>query len=510
MQNINRTFDYYYGNEGDQFSYVRVPKYLFDDFYFSSLSQEAIILYSLMQDRMSLSSKNDWRDENGRVYIRYSRDEIEKDLNLGHTKASAVIKELISVGLIERKVLGQGRVAIIFVKNFARYLGNIRESIADNNGLDDHRIFDYYYGNEGSQFRHFIIPKMLFDDEYFSGLRLEAKILYSRMLDRMYLSAQKEWIDNQGRVFIYYSNEEMEKDLNRGHNIIVSIVKDLVSVGLIERKKRGQGKPSIIYVKNFVRCISSTDKKSPDSSDAHSVKNDENSLDWQNLPIKTSQKRTSRLPENGRLNIPKTDVKTSRKRTSGFPRNGHQDFPETDTNNTKINEPYKNNSSINQSSEIDSMDRENENSILVIRKNIDYDAMMSDIHFTDKERFDGLFDLICDIVRSSHKTVRIGGEDIPLPRVRERFFKLKAKHLVGVINRASYDVDDGIIKNPRAYYLTSLYNAPITFSLNDQLSAEEILVDTERFNKKSEEEKEREYQERKAYLKEKYGNSENK
>ena len=62
-------FSYYYGYEAEQFSFYRIPKLLVTDERFRSISTDAKLLYGLMLDRMSLSIKNGWTDDLGRVYI---------------------------------------------------------------------------------------------------------------------------------------------------------------------------------------------------------------------------------------------------------------------------------------------------------------------------------------------------------------------------------------------------------------------------------------------------------
>ena len=114
-------FEYYYGMEADQYSFYRVPKMLFTEACFQSLSCEAKILYGLMLDRMGLSVKNQWFDEKNRVYIIFTVEEIMDLLGCGRQKAVRSIAELDGekgIGLIEKKRMGQGKPNIIYVKNF--------------------------------------------------------------------------------------------------------------------------------------------------------------------------------------------------------------------------------------------------------------------------------------------------------------------------------------------------------------------------------------------------------
>lgn len=111
-------FGYYYSGEAEQFSFYRIPKALFTDMRFQSLSIEGKILYGLMLDRMGLSKKNGWLDRAGRVYINFKLEDAIQLLCLSKNKVIKVYKELIEIGLIERVKQGQGRPARIYVKNF--------------------------------------------------------------------------------------------------------------------------------------------------------------------------------------------------------------------------------------------------------------------------------------------------------------------------------------------------------------------------------------------------------
>ncbi len=114
-------FDYYYGEESDQFAYYRIPRLLITGSQFKNLSTDAKLLYGLMLDRMSLSRKNGWLDSHGRVYIFYPLNEIQEALNCGHNKGVHLLAELDSgsgIGLIERIKQGQGNPTKIYVKRF--------------------------------------------------------------------------------------------------------------------------------------------------------------------------------------------------------------------------------------------------------------------------------------------------------------------------------------------------------------------------------------------------------
>lgn len=84
------TSDYYYGLEAEQYTFFRIPKILFSPTY-KTLSVSAKMLYALMLDRMSLSARNRWMDEDGRVFIYFRMSEIMSALGCGHNKAIAPV-----------------------------------------------------------------------------------------------------------------------------------------------------------------------------------------------------------------------------------------------------------------------------------------------------------------------------------------------------------------------------------------------------------------------------------
>ena len=111
-------FNYYYGSEADQFSFIRIPKIMLIDKVFQTLSMAAKVLYGVLLDRMSLSMKNGWMDEENRVYIIYQIGEIQEDLGFTKKKAMDLLAELEEFGLLEKKRRGHGLPNILYVKSF--------------------------------------------------------------------------------------------------------------------------------------------------------------------------------------------------------------------------------------------------------------------------------------------------------------------------------------------------------------------------------------------------------
>ncbi len=286
--------------------------------------------------------------------------------------------------------------------------------------------FKYFYGGQSESFSFYRIPRQLVTGKAFRHLSTDAKLLYGMMLDRMGLSARNGWYDDFDRVYIYYTVDEIMEDLCCGHNKAVRLLAELDTkgVGLIERKKQGQGKPTMIFVKQFVENTLTTQK-------------------GKTVP--------SRLPETGSAEVSKEEVQTSQNETSRLPQNGNADFPKEEANYTQRN---KNKKSYTNPSIHPQDGREIENSV---RQQIDYPLLAENYPYDDP---DCILQLICDVLCSTAETTRIGNENLPTSKVQDRFRKLTFEHIAYVLD--SLRETTSKIWNIRSYLLTALYNAPIT------------------------------------------------
>ena len=127
-----------------------------------------------------------------------------------------------------------------------------KEQRLGRNGIENLCIkptFNYCTGEE--QFTFFKLPKCLVEDECFVELSMDAKLLYALFLDRVSLSIKNGWIDNQGRVFIYYSIKNICEDLNCGTQKACKLLDELEKVGALERKRQGLGRPNKLYLKKM-------------------------------------------------------------------------------------------------------------------------------------------------------------------------------------------------------------------------------------------------------------------
>lgn len=278
-------------------------------------------------------------------------------------------------------------------------------------------MFDYFYGNEADKFMFYRIPKLLFQLDEFANLSLDAKLMYGLLLDRVGISTSNGWTDEEGRVYIIFTIEETSKMLGCSPKKAVLIFKELVDFGLVEKKRQGLGKPSLIYVKNFL--------------------GDRSELQFLN----------------------------GKKVNSGEVNSTIQEVSKGQCNNTNINNTeYINNNSIRISEDVDNrneaMEMRSSYKSLVL-DNIQYGSLLTTYPY-DRELLDQIVELMVDVICSNAKTIRVGGDDKPCQVVKSVFSKLTYEHVTYVIDGLNENTTK--IRNMRQYLIAALYNASLTIS----------------------------------------------
>ncbi|MBE5968785.1 MAG: hypothetical protein E7242_00975 [Lachnospiraceae bacterium] len=332
--------------------------------------------------------------------------------------------------------------------------------------------FEYYYSEESSQFKHLCIPMDLFDSPYFEHLSNDARLLYSIMLDRVSLSRKNGWVDDQGRVFIYLTLEEACKKIKVGSTKCVKIFAELDSekgVGLIERKKQGQGRPTKLYVKNFCKVLSKLDDN---SSDCESLKGDKPDDESTFDTVEGSNNhRYSRLTKNESLNFQKKNppkcesldlqenLRLSENESLNFQyaKANHTDINHTELYNS-INQSSNNNIYISEQEDDQLIDeRQVDETQRIIKANIEYDDYMSVATIKNKELFDDLYRIMVDIVCFNRKSFTASGCEIPAKLLRAKFLKLKRQNLEYVIENLNSVTTK--ITNIYSYLVAALYSS---------------------------------------------------
>ena len=272
---------------------------------------------------------------------------------------------------------------------------------------------DYFYGQAGELFSFYRIPKALFQETRFQDLSTDAKTLYGILLDRMSLSVKNGWLDAQNRVFILFTIEDVKRALCCADNKATKLLRELEKFGLIERKRRGQGKPSLVYVKNFSAESSKESVKNRDNDDSCGSK-----IACQG-PVKSR-------------GIKKKENKTEMNNTNPILSDESEKMK-----NRELLEEY-----FSHSLEID----------LLLR-----------LYPDDEDTLYQIVNLLVDTCATNRKLLHIAGDDKPAEVVRSRLKKLNADHIRFVLGCLAENTSS--VRNMKQYLLAALFNAPTTMNL---------------------------------------------
>lgn len=359
--------------------------------------------------------------------------------------------------------------------------------------------FDYYYGAQAEQFNFIRIPKSIIVDPMFADLSVNAKLLYGVLLDRMNLSMKNRWFDSENRVYIIYQISEIMEDFNFSKKTAVRYLNELEDFGLVEKKRRGLGLPSLLYVKNFIVL---QDHSEPDDTDFNDKteydnlsenmenfvgKEQETSRGVETYTSRSVDMETSKGVEQetlrgvGTYTSESVDVETSKgvrqvtlrgvkstlqEVTEKDPlinktNNSNTNMNNTDLSNTKTNNTILSNPAVKQA--IDKMGREEESDFdkykKLVKENIDYGVLI-DRHYIEKSIIDGMVNLIVETMISENDYIVISSTKFPKEAVKSRFSKLDISHIEYVLECMNHNTTN--IKNIKKYLLAALYNAPTT------------------------------------------------
>lgn len=324
-------------------------------------------------------------------------------------------------------------------------------------------VFNYYYGSEADQFNFIRIPKRLITDPLFADLSLSAKLLYGILLDRMSLSMKNKWLDKENRVYIIYQISEIMENLNMAEKTAIKTLKELEVVGLVEKKRRGLGLPSLLYVKNFI--IDDMKQEKEEDIEEKGIQSEGSSRTgklYSSRPVEndcsgTEENTVSRPVENEGSRTVNMEVQEQQKKMALISKTefSDTDFSKTDTNHIKSNQIIFGDEKRDDGIDVVSAYQE------LIRENIDYDLLI-ERHPYDRELIEGIYNLLIEVVLNQSEMMVISSSELPSALVKSRFLKLNLSHIEYVMN--SLQGNTTKVNNIKKYLLAALFNAPSTIS----------------------------------------------
>ncbi len=326
-------------------------------------------------------------------------------------------------------------------------------------------LTEFFYGDEAEQFTFFRIPRLLITSPRFKGLSTEAKLLYGMMLDRMGLSMKNSWHEEDGRVFIFYTVEEISEDLNCGREKAIKLLAELDAgkgFGLIARKRQGQGKPTKIFVKRFTTRevpAKPTPEEPPKAPEPEIILTD----------VQTSGMPISRGLENRPLEVGKPDFWDSEKQTSRSRNPGLQEVGKSDPSyiNNNYTDLSQTDLSILPSTEALAREETMTDGLTDgkavrerIKKQIDYIVLPYRLKPWELRQADELIELMVEVEMNRAPTLRIGHAEYSTAYVRDRFRRITCENIENIL--AAFGGNLPKVTNVKAYMLAALFNSVTT------------------------------------------------
>jgi len=346
--------------------------------------------------------------------------------------------------------------------------------------------FDYYYGSQADQFNFIRIPKAMLTDKTFSSLSLQSKMLYGILLDRMGLSMKNGWFDAENKVYIIYQIAEIQEDLGFTKKKAIEYLGELESFGLVEKKRRGLGLPSILYVKSFLIKKDCSNANFEDTETSRgSIKgtseiaeSNESKSDTEKVIAKNTRKQeTKSIQTNRGVNCGTSrSVDSDTSRGADFDTSRSADLTPQEVQNwvPLINNTKENNieESKNESNHILSTLEQTRNKRCdsdriremntyeeIIKENISFDDLLVSYPY-EKETIEGIAQLILETILSKNETMIIASNTYPVELVKSKFLKLNYSHIEYVMD--CFKSNTSKVKNIKKYLLAALFNAPST------------------------------------------------
>ena len=345
--------------------------------------------------------------------------------------------------------------------------------------------FDYYYGSQADQFSFIRIPKAMLTEKTFSSLSLQSKMLYGILLDRMGLSMKNGWFDAENKVYIIYQISEIQEDLGFSKKKAIEYLNELESFGLVEKKRRGLGLPSILYVKSFLVqkdysrsnqedgtvCLRSSKKGTSESFEVVTITPESDEIAAKPKQ-KTTESATRRYRSVNTETSRSVDFDTSRSDDIGTSRGAVLTPQEVQVlapliNNTKENDIEESNNKSNHivstrdtqrrfdcdmMSEMDAYEE-------IIKENIGFDDLLVAYPY-EREAIEGIKQLILETVLNKNESMVIASNTYPVALVKSKFLKLNYSHIEYVME--CFKNNTSKVKNIKKYLMAALFNAPST------------------------------------------------
>lgn len=318
---------------------------------------------------------------------------------------------------------------------------------------------EFYRLNEVYSHRYYKVPKDLFENSrYKTILNSDAKLLYALLLDRMELSRENGWVNEQGEIYLIYTRDDLCEMLGLCRNTMTKAFKQLSDSGLIFEKRQGRGLPNLIFIGKIQR-----DKM-------------ENPLQEKGSPQAYPQYPQNPQPEN--ISVPSDSqnlrIKKRKKYESGIPENANQDSQNFTPNDTDIKETDSNETDNSQSVSMSGNEQHRPTDAFTQSGNSEMEELQSiiqrcELHIFHDKSIRIMFQHALETMFFS-EYIKVGTARFPQPMVRSRMYNLHGSIIVYALDKMKTRTENiSEIKNSTNYIISTLWNCISEYHADTEL-----------------------------------------
>ena len=295
------------------------------------------------------------------------------------------------------------------------------------------------------------IPKSLFANPKYKSLSSDAKLSYALLYDRLSLSKQNGWINENDEVYLIYTREEIADDIGITYKKAISAFKELVTAQLITEQRCGRGMPNRIYIVkpelDAVYAKKYVKRDNLRTADSACLEGQLGNANPEEMLITTEGLY---IPDK-----PITDIKICQNGTSRTVQTGVQELPNQHPNKTYNNQTYSNHTEKSQS--VSHSGSDNTESVDGQTDDVySFDDILESCQldtFEEEER-KILYDALERLFYSEN--FKIGGAVLPRRKVRSRMYEIDVSTLESAMSKLHKNEKQ--IKNMTAYVMSTIFN----------------------------------------------------
>lgn len=297
-------------------------------------------------------------------------------------------------------------------------------------------------------------PMTLLANPKYKEMSLEAKFIYSLLLNRLTLSQKNGWINEENEVYLIYTREDAADMLNISYKKTIAAFRELIQNGLLYEKRQGRGYPNLLYVlkaelddENSAEFLDKYDEI-PDAAVPEDAGNQPN--------MQTCQNDRSRYAESTHQELSESQFKTCQNSTSRPAGTEDQDLPKPQSRknkniNNNIIYPENSQSVCPAHLQISGQDGPADESSEILEDIFDRCELAL---FKPNIRT-----MLCNAIERLYysETLKIGNARLPQTKVRSYLSLLDSETVITALE--SMKQNEQRIVNPTAYLMSTLFNS---------------------------------------------------